>query len=472
MTGGDYRYTRREFLKSSASGVFSASALGGLGRASEKKRSGKPNVIFIMTDQQRASTVSCYGRNEQIHTPAIDRLARRGIRFNSCYATQPVCSPSRSSMVTGLYPNATGVEDNCTRDSGYYLDEELFTWLRHMHETDYKVCYIGKWHLGNVIQPVPAYFDVWHGYETRWGHWVVNPPRFSKPGEMQPKKGRPIQPCLGEKPLVDAEYRPDEETDFAIDFIKKNRERPFVCWLSYYPPHTPKTAPEADVEFYKGKVEPEGQAIYQAMVHRIDYNVGRILNAVDSYGLTEDTIVIFTSDHGENFPLRWNKHYKRLCYDQSANVPLIFSWPGTLPEEAVIEEVISNVDLAPTILDLCGLKWPGNLHGQSAKLLMGGYKEGWRDDVLIENNPYRDWRGEHKDMRERCVVTDEWKLILNTKREPELMRRGCAELPEDNEYKDPERRQVVVDLFARLDSLGDKVGDELTKKLVKQWRKG
>jgi arylsulfatase A-like enzyme len=423
----------------------------------------KPNVIFIITDQQRASTLRCYGQNEKVHTPSIDRLAREGIRFNSCYASQPVCSPSRSSIVTGLYPNATSVVDNCNPYTRFFLPDDRFSWLRRMHDDGYTVCNIGKWHLGVSRRPIPEYFDIWHGFETGWGHWIINEPEYPRPGEIQ---------SGGEQPHVIPEglkgrYRIDEDTDFAIELIRENREHPFACVVSYYPPHAPRTAPAEDVGFYEERISPHEQAVYHAMVHRIDRNVGRIMEAVDSCGLREDTIVVFTSDHGENYPLRWNQHRKRLCYDQSANVPFIISWPGTLGMGRTVDQVLSNVDFGPTILDLCGLDWPEELHGDSARALLQGDVRGPHEDIMIENNPYRMWDGDQKDMRERCLVTNEWKLILNNMRPPELFRRRTEEIPENNLY--PDEAETAGSLTERLLEWGRKTGDDLTGRIVSQW---
>jgi len=422
----------------------------------------KPNVIFIITDQQRASTLGCYRMNDKVETPAIDRLAEDGIRFTSCYASQPVCSPSRSSIVTGLYPNATSVIDNCNPHTGFFLPADRFSWLRQMHENGYTVCNIGKWHLGVSRRPIPEYFDVWHGFETGWGHWIINEPTFPEPGEIQTGDDQPKT-----VPEAEGRYRIDEDTDFAIDFMERNRDNPFALLVSYYPPHGPKTARAEDIEFYGDRIEPLQQAVYHAMVRRIDYNVGRIVEAVDSLGLREDTIIIFTSDHGENYPLRWNQHNKRLCYDQSANVPLIISWPGEIDRGRTIDNVMSNVDFAPTILDLCGLDWPDDLHGMSAKDLVHDDSSGWHRDVMIQNNPYRMWDAELRDMRERCLVTDDWKLIVNNMRQPELFRRHTQELPEENRYEDEE--ETARRLSERLADLGERTGDSLTKDILNQW---
>jgi len=456
--------TRREFLKSSAAGSLTLTALASRAFSASDR---KPNVIYIMTDQQRKDTLRCYG-NDKVQTPVLDGLAKRGILFTSCYATQPVCSPCRSSMVTGLFPNATTVVEN-----NIPLPPEKFSWMRAMHDAGYKVCYIGKWHLGT--DPVPDYFDRWRGFDTGWKHWIKDEPYYPQPGEFENafrKKLKENPHAIPSGRSVVGRYRPDVETDYAVEFITEHKDRPFVCWLSFYPPHTPKTAPDKNVALYKGKIEPEEQAIYHAMVNRVDANVGRLLKAVDELGLRVNTIIVFTSDHGENYPLNWNHHHKRLCYDQAANVPLIISWPGTLPEGKRIENVISIADLCPTILDLCGLSWPDALHGQSAKKLMLGNAAGWHKDVFIQNSPYPTHKkprdGGDSSMRERCVVTTDWKLIVNTHRQPELYYRHAAEPDKDNKCGKVENN-MVRDLVKRLAAWGKKTGDAMTADLIAQW---
>jgi len=454
--------TRREFLKSSAAGPLAVAALG---TPALSKSGRKPNVIYIMTDQQRKDTLRCYGNNNVL-TPALDGLARRGVMFTSCYTTQPVCSPCRSSMVTGLFPNATGVVEN-----NIPLPADKFSWMRAMRNAGYKVCYIGKWHLGT--EPVPDYLDRWRGFHTGWKHWIKDEPYYPRPGESESTfrkriKERPPSHPPGKSLL--GKYRPDVETDYAIEFITENQYRPFVCWLSFYPPHTPKHAPEENIARYRGKIKPEKQAIYHAMVNRLDENVGRVLKTLDALGLRKNTLVLFTSDHGENYPANWNNHHKRLCYDQSANVPLIISWPGTLPEGKRIQNVFSIADLCPTILDLCSFDWPQYLHGRSAKKLMQGDASGWHEDVFIQNSPYPTHKKSlDPSMRERCVVTDEWKLILNTSRPPELYNRHAPDPDKDNVYERPENQAVIQDLVRRLAAWGEKTEDGITSTLIAQW---
>lgn len=464
--------TRRAFLRTSAAGGLATLASARYS-AAQPFPDAPPNVLFINTDQQRKDTLHCYG-NPDVQTPHLDALAARGTLFTSCYVTQPVCSPCRSSMVTGLFPNATTVVDN-----NIPLPAELFAWPRALHDAGFKTAYIGKWHLG--VDPVPDYFDFWRGFNTGWKHFIREEPYYAAPGEMdsefRKKIGMQPPPVPEGKSLI-GKYRPDIEADYAVEFIRENRDRPFACWLSFYPPHTPKEAPEENVALYKGKIEPEEQAVYHAMVNRLDWNIGRVLAALDEIGLRERTLIVFTSDHGENFPLRWNNHLKRLCYDQAANVPLIVSWPGVLPENARTDRVVSIADLCPTIVDLCGMTPPFRLHGRSMKRLLAGDATRWLDDVFIQNNPYVDRSGNAEaekvgdvdpKMRERCVVTREWKFILNTSRPPELFDRRAPQPDTDNVFGKPETKAVARHMIDNMAGWAEKTRDDTTFKLMAQW---
>lgn len=394
------------------------------------------NLLFIMTDQQRTDTLGCYG-SPKVDTPYLDNLAAGGVRFDSAYVTQPVCAPCRSSMRTGLYPHATRVLDNNLAQ----LDPSFWTWPAEFQRAGYRTCYVGKWHLG--WPPAPDYFDDWHGYDTGWPFWL--------------DEGKTV-------------YRTDEETDWTINWLERNKDRPFCCTVSYYPPHTPKTVPEEALNLYRGRFDTEEQDTYYAMVHRIDWNVGRLLDTLDRLGLRENTLVVFASDHGENYPLRWNDHLKRLCYDQSARVPLLVSRPGTVPRGETRKAVLSLADLGPTFCDFCGLHVPDDIHGKSIRALVMGEAESVHEAVFIQNNPCRWDHEEHHDMRERAVVTDKWKLILNNKRGPELYHRPADPKDEHNLFGDDGVRQTALELMQQLEDWGREVQDELAVQLVEQWK--
>lgn len=453
------RITRRNFLQTAGAATAAWAARPALAQQ-------RPlNVLYILTDQQRADTLGCYG-NPKAETPVLDGLAAGGVRFTSCYATQPVCSPCRSSMVTGLYPNATGVVEN-----NIPLRPDLFSWPRALHERGYRTGYIGKWHLGT--DPVPAYFDVWQGYHTTWKHWIEEEPIYQRPGESKADYDARVAAAEDRSGPNVGRYRPDLETDHAIDFIRSGGDAPFLCWLSFYPPHTVKTVPEEDLARFRGRFDTEEQDTYYAMVYRLDKNIGRVVAALEETGQRENTLIVFVTDHGENFPWRWNEHHKRLCYDQSANLPLILNGPGIVPAGTVIDNVISAADLMPTILDYCGVPAPAERHGQSARRLIEGDPTGWHEDVLIQNTPYKpgDKPIDGVDvaaMRERAVVTDDWKFILNTDREPELYRRHAGPPDQDNVFGQAEP-ELLRDLARRLAAWGERTGDAMTGELVAKW---
>jgi len=417
-----------------------------------------PNIVFIMTDQQRYDSLGCNGNPDAI-TPNIDKLAQDGVRFSSSYVTQPVCSPCRSSMLTGLYTHKTGVIDN-----NITLINHSTAFPKLLHENGYKTCYIGKWHLGpkgenNSVDPSPSYFDIWQGYDTGASFWIG----LKKNNTRVPNNSIDAIPEFTEG--NPGTYRTDMETDQAIEFVRENHEGPFCLWLSYYPPHTPWTAPKENCLRFKGKVE---FPTYYAMVNRIDENVGRLTSAIDELGIRENTIIIYTSDHGHNLIHRWNKHNKRLCYDTASKVPLIFNWKNHF-KTGSRSQVISHVDLAPTILDLCGVRIPQAIQGKSAKSLLNGDDKNWRKAVFIENRPFKD-AGDG--MYERCVVTDEWKLILNTERAPELYNRKNDIDENNNLYNDPDMKPVIEELFNRLEKWAWEADDGLTlsRWMLGKWR--
>ena len=455
--------TRRSFLASTAAGAAALSEA-----AHAAPGSNRPNILFILTDEQRKDTLGCYG-NDLAITPAFDGLAARGVRFNSCYTTQPVCAPCRSSLITGLYPTSTGVVENLIP-----LRPDLFAWPRALHEQGYRTAYIGKWHLGT--DPVPDYFDVWKGYNTGWPHWIREEPVYMLPGETAAEYEARIE--AGDRSTAAGEehigrYRADLETDHAIDFIRNAGEEPFLCFVGFYPPHTPMHAPEEDIELHRGKFASEYDDIYHAMVHRLDKNFARMLATLDEQGLRENTLIVVASEHGHVYPRRWNDHIKRLCYDQASNVPLLMSWPGVLPEGRVVPEVINSADLVPTLLELAGAPWPEDMHGESAVRLIHGDASDWHEDVLIQNAPYRTHGGAPEgvdvDMRERCVVTNDWKLILNTSRDPELYRRHEDPKEEHNLFGQADTLEVTRDLAQRLIAWGERISDDMPADLVQKW---
>lgn len=340
----------------------------------------RPNIILIMTDQQRLDSLGCYG-NKFVETPNIDRLAQSGARFDKCFTPWPVCSPARATMWTGVYPHTHGVVENV-----YNMDDALetvsslsttvFDLLRE--EKGYTTAYFGKWHLGDKN---PGTFDIWEGFNSLGGHWVNG--------------------------TIGGDYKPDVQTDQCIQFIKqaKQNKKPFIMVQGYYPPHDPLTAPQPFFEPYRGKGVPFPG--YYAAVSNIDYNVGRIIKAFNNQGLREDTLVIFFSDHGDTFKYREEGEHKFVCFDEAIRIPFIVSWPHHIKPGTVLDCMAGLEDLMPTILDLAGCSFPEYLPGRSlCSWFEGKTPSDWRSFYYVENITY------HTHRRQRCIRTDKWKLIL------------------------------------------------------------
>jgi uncharacterized sulfatase len=254
----------------------------------------------------------------------------------------------------------------------------------------------------------------------------------------------------------------DVITEDAIAFIKRKRSQPFYVYVSFYPPHPPFSVPEKYLERYKD-IPDDQQRTYYAMCEKVDEKVGDLLETLDELRLTDNTLVVFTSDHGHNFVYRWNNHYKRICYDTAARVPLIARFPGVIPKGRCIEGLLSSVDLTPTLMDLLGQPVPPGLQGLDFADLVRGKSDRGRDYVFIENVPFTDApdKGE-----ERCVLNDRYKLILSTQRPPELY--DLRNDPEEvhNRWADMKSTPLISQLLAQLQDWAEQTHDSLTPKLI------
>lgn len=403
-------------------------------RAAEKPVR-QPNILFILTDQQRWDCVGAYG-NPKIHTPHVDRLASEGVRFARAYTAQPVCSPNRAAIITGLYPHTSGVWENCK--SGWEervgLPESVKAMSEMLAPAGYDCGYFGKWHLGrrDAFATMPYY----------------------------PSDGRGNDHYFGKGD--DKRYGIDVITEDAIAYIKQERDRPFYVYVSFYPPHPPYSVPPEYEKRYAA-IDNRNKRIYYAMCTKVDEKVGEMMAVLDEMNIADRTLVVFTSDHGHNFDWRWNRHNKRLCYDTSARIPLIARMPGVIPKGRVAEGLISSVDLVPTIHSLIGRPIPDGLEGQDLSDLARGKTDKGREFVFIENIPYPFKRDKGE---ERCVRDDRWKLILSTHREPELIDMKSDPEEEKNRWSEMKGSDTVARLTRALADWADRTNDELAPKLI------
>jgi arylsulfatase A-like enzyme len=357
-----------------------------------------PNVIVFFTDQQRWDTTGLHGNPLDL-TPNLDRVAREGTHIRYSFTCQPVCGPARSSLQTGLYATQTGCHTN-----GIPLDPQLPTLAKWFGEAGYRTGYIGKWHLGSQ-DPVPP--------EERGGYqdWLAaNTLEFTSDAYdtvMFDNDGQPRK-LPG--------YRVDALTDAAINYVEGHQHDPFFLFISYLEPHHQNhrddyPAPTGYRERYEGRWMPPDLAAlggtahqqyggYCGMVKRLDEAYGRLLDALQSLDLLDDTIVLFTSDHGNHFKTR-NTEYKRSLHEASIRVPTVLTGPH-FTGGGEVRQLVSLVDLPPTLLDAAGIDVPDNLPGRSLlDLVDRRCAEPWPDDVFVQVSEWHTGR---------AIRTHRWKF--------------------------------------------------------------
>lgn len=343
-------------------------------------RGDRPNVIVFFTDQQRWDTTGVHG-NPLGLTPNFDRMAMQGTHLYNTFTPQPVCGPARSVMQTGMYATTTG----CWRN-GIPLPQNMRTLAHHFRAAGYQTAYIGKWHLASE-QRVREHER--GGYE----YWLA-----ANTLEMVSDAYDTVLYDGGCSEVRLPGYRVDALTDAAIRYIDAHKDKPFYLFISYLEPHHQNhrddyPAPDGYAERYTGRwIPPDLAALpgsahqhlggYYGMVKRLDEALGRLLDALKSLRLLDNTIVLFTSDHGCHFKTR-NSEYKRSCHESSIRVPCAIQGPGFFGGGRV-DGLVSLVDLPPTLLDAAGIPVPGDMQGRSIMpLLRGGQADGF-DDVLIQ----------------------------------------------------------------------------------------
>jgi len=365
--------------------------------ASGTGESVKPNVIFILLDDYGYSDLGCYGSKYYL-TPNIDKLAKQGVRFTDAYASCPVSSPTRASIMTGKYPVNTGITDwipgRQASNSGssndklialpfnLQLDLNEITIAEVLRNNGYKTMISGKWHLGETEE----YWPENQGFD-------VNKGGFSKGAPVKNNTSNGYFSPYGNPRLEDGpvgEYLTDRQTDEAMTFISNNREKQFYLYLSYYAVHNPMQGKEKLVEYFRQRadsmglsnIEPftrdrkwitssmsnnfreriiQSNPVYAAMIYSVDENIGRIMTLLDELKIGENTIIIFTSDNGglstsegsptSNYPLRAGKGW---LYEGGIRVPLIVKYPSKGKPGTEIRTPVSSVDFFSTILEMTG----------------------------------------------------------------------------------------------------------------------
>ncbi len=384
-----------------AGGAASLSVLRHARGQQERAAGIRPNVVLIMTDDQGYGDLACHG-NDRIRTPTLDRFAKQSVEFTRFHVC-PVCSPTRASLMTGRYNYRTGVVDTYLGRSMMHPDEVTLAEL--FGAAGYRTGIFGKWHLGDNY-PLRS---IDQGFQESLVHrgggigQPSDPPGNSYFDPILQHNGK-AKRCRG--------YCTDVFTTAAIEFIEKNRNRPFFAYLATNAPHTPLQIEEAYVAPYRAMGLDDTTAKVYGMVANIDENIARLLDKLRELRLEEDTIVIFLTDNGPQ-QNRYNcgmRGRKGTVYEGGIRVPFFVRWPGRLKAGGTVERIAAHIDVLPTLLDACALPLPPGLSIDGVSLLPLLRDDGapWPDRTL-----YFQWhRGDQPELYRACAaLSDRYKLV-------------------------------------------------------------
>ena len=394
----------------------------------------RPNIVFIMSDQQRHDMLSCNG-SPHVSTPSLDRLAESGTRFTRAYTACPLCTPARAALFTGMWPSSAGYASN---------QDNAFRHVEFLGETfaagGYDVGYTGKWHLcgrhgyygdGRADGGFPQEF--W--YDGRNFANDLGPDGFAR--------------WKAGKDLEDADCWGSRVADRTIDFISRPREKPFLFIASFDEPHGPSSAPQRYYDMFAGATRerlpsldddladkpflhrflaeqyfgermtvppgerPNNSPRYYGCNRFLDDQIGRVLDAVDRHS-PNDTIVIYTVDHGDHHGAHHLGAKGVTMYEDTVHVSLIVRAPGMAAPGSVCDGLAGHIDLAPTMCDLAGIDAPPQFAGRSLTPLLTDPSASVRDAVFIEYNRFGVGHDNHCGFAPiRCVRDDRYKLVLN-----------------------------------------------------------
>ncbi|HOJ34479.1 MAG TPA: sulfatase-like hydrolase/transferase [Candidatus Hydrogenedentes bacterium] len=504
------RNSRRKFLGNMvAAGTLATT----LPKRPIKHRNSKPNLLFLWTDEQRADTISVYGNNK-IKTPNLAQLARESIVFENAYVTQPVCTPSRSSVMTGLWPHQNG----CTQNN-VALDETTPTFPELLDDDDYCTGYFGKWHLGDEIFPQHG-FQEWQSIEDMYWRYYRENRDIDKKSDYcawlkelgyEPDTSRgdfsrefaaalPIQHC-----------KPKFLEQKACDFLRRHQKEPFILYVNFLEPHMPFTGPlneyhrpdevylpsnfddpleENEPEAYReraakytgmysGKFDLSKEsewrrliAQYWGLVSQVDISVGAILTELERLGLADNTIVVFTSDHGDMM----GSHRlieKSIMYQEALRVPWMIRLPKPYSQHRRVKEHVSHIDLVPTLLELMNKPQRDDLPGKSLVPFLSGRRK-MVEPVFVQwnavkklaegRNPggrLRDEANQEKISSRAIITQDGWKLCIHTGDKNQLFHLAKDPGETKNLFTQPEHEPRIRSLKKKIVQWQEQVGDSL-----------
>ncbi|WP_018625943.1 sulfatase [Niabella aurantiaca] len=398
-----------------------------------QKKAAPPNIVFILVDDLGWSDLGYMG-STIYETPHIDQFAAQGMHFTDFYAAGPVCSPTRASILTGRNPVNTGVTtvlispDQDVDYMAHHLALSEYTLAEALRDRGYATGLFGKWHLGYQLEHWATHqgFDVAIGGEASYNAWQVAYPDRPLPVPAKHLGQYYFSPYynvhMEDGPV--GENLGDRLTDETIRFIESRKDRPFFAFLSFHAVHTPLDAKrEVEAKFRKkinglglleidenqnGSRKYQNLPEYAAMVNQMDGNVGKLLKKLDDLGLSDNTIVVFSSDNGgkrsvtSNLPLRGGKH---MLYEGGIRIPVIVRWPGNIQPRSISHTPLISDDFYPTLLDLAGLSPVTRRRpdGISFKNVLLGNLAGTNRGALYWHYPHGQFQG--------AVRREDYKLL-------------------------------------------------------------
>lgn len=430
----------------------------------------QPNIVFIFVDDLGYSDVGYMKNKEGIKTPNIDQLASEGMIFTNAYASCPVCSPTRASIMTGKYPAklkltchipGMGMEKYLQKmnegkklKEAYFVDRlslEETTVANVLKESGYKTAFLGKWHLAGEgsVKTSDGIVDAnYHpdnmGFDINIGGCAYGQPKsyFSPYGNATIEDG-PV-----------GEYLTDRLADEAVKFVHDNSDNPFFLMLSTYTVHTPLRAPKKTIDKYNGNT-------YYAMIDELDKNVGRVLQGLKEANLENNTIVVFYADNGGlwgNKPLRG---IKGSLFEGGIKVPMIVKWPGKVNSGAVCSEPVTSVDILPTFADIAGtnLKKGNDIDGISIKPLITKNRPLKRGAIYWHFPHHRSTEG----AMGAAIRKNNWKLIELFEEEKFLLFNLSSDPGEQNDLAN-KMPEMVKELKQDLNNWQKQMNAEMPQK--------
>jgi arylsulfatase A-like enzyme len=405
----------------------------------------RPNILFLMPDQMRAQALGCEG-NEDVRTPHLDRLAGEGVRLRRTFANTPVCCPARANLLTGQYAHRNGMVANDLR-----LREDSVSLARVLRQAGYRTGFVGKWHLDGGPR-LPGFvppgrrrqgFEFWAANECHHAHFNNTYYRDTP------------------EPIPLGKFEAEGWADLGVEFLRGARAeaRPFYLTIQWGPPHDPYKAPPEYSRLYdpaKLKMRPNWRetpgapgpreiAEYYGMVTALDEQVGRLMRTLDELGLKENTLVLFSSDHGDMLGSQ-GRRLKRKPWEESIRVPGILRWPGKLKAGGTSDVLFTHVDFAPTLLGFAGLRAPRQMQGQDLSRAIAGGAGGPEAAFFQIFGPYQGdgtedgWRGVRTATHMYARFAQRPWVLYDLEKDPYEQRNLAGERPAGALEKEMERR--------------------------------